>query len=340
MRWIALTCLAALLVGCDSSAQSRSPSDDPSSSSSAASSAAVESPQGDVVNGRIVSADPAPRPPRSWCPDCDYSRPQDRVGDTALYLRRAGTNRSGATWIDGVSVVGPRGVALEASCPRDFPCFEGGSAPRAEDLAQVDWQFTGWGPVALGPGAGELSMSSVARRVDIVPFEGGRRRSVTLRGLGARDLVQELAWSPDRSHLAVVARSVPSTANNPAGLHVWVFDADGRHGEIRYTAHTNSIAHLDDLVWSPKGDALSVLESDEFGVNAPYLVVVGAESGKARKVFWWASGDDSPTYVWSPDGRRIAVEAGRRLLELSVDDGRVLARHPGVPDPVWLQESP
>ena len=35
------------------------------------------------------------------------------------------------------------------------------------------------------------------------------------------------------------------------------------------------------------------------------------------------------TFAWSPDGTRIAVTGSGSVIEISADDGRVLARHPG-----------
>jgi hypothetical protein len=334
MRWIALACITVLLVGCQDSTESPSAT---SPSSTSAEGEASAPPVPDVVNGRIVNAEPAKRPPASWCPDCDFSIPHDRAGDVALYLRRAGTQRSGSTWTDGIAVVGPRGVDLQISCPADFPCLEKGSAPRAEDLAQVDWQYAGWGPVVLGPADGEFSMSLFPQRIDVRSYDGRELRSVRLRGLAEDEVVDELAWSPDGRQLAVVTIRWTATAR------LWIFDADGRHGKVRYTGHEESFAYLEDLAWSPTGESLSVLEGDEYGQPARgvYLVVVGTEAGKARKIYWWSGGPGGGgTHVWSPDGQRIAVEVGRRLLELSVDDGRVLARHQRVRDPVWLPRSP
>lgn len=326
MRWSALACLAVLLVGCDDSAESPAAAPAPRTESRAS-----ESPHVGVANGRIVSARPAPRPPASWCADCDLSQPEDRAGDVALYLRRAGTNRSGATWIDGITVVSPRGTELRISCPEDFPCLDGGSAPRAEDLAQVDWQFEGSGPVVLGPGDDEISMSSQRDRIDVRSFEGRLRRSVRLRGLAEDESVAELAWSPDRSLLAVAT----------VRARVWVFAADGRRGEVVYTSRATEGGplHLGDLAWSPTGDAVSVLESYEFN-SSVYLVILAPEAEKPRQIYWWPSGGDGDeTYLWSPDGRRVAVDDGSQLLELSIEDGRVLGHHRRVTNPVWRARS-
>lgn len=334
MRWIAWACLAALLVGCDAT-ESSSTAPERGSSSSADGTDRVREGDKDaftdpVRNGRIVSAEPVRRPPASWCPDCDFDRPRDRAGDVALYLRRAGTQRSGSTWTDGIAVMGPRGALLQISCPDDFPCLEGGSAPRAEDLAQVDWQFPGWGPVALGPGEDELSIVSQRDRVDIRSFDGPVRRTVTLRGIDEDERVLDLAWSPDRSLLAVAT----------GHARVWIFDADGRRGQVAYTSRaTTGPRYLGDLAWSPAGDAIGFLESYEFNPSV-YLVIAAADRGKPRQVYWWPSGrDGDQVYVWSPDGTRVAVDDGRRLLELSTEDGRILARHRRVPDPIWLARS-
>lgn len=332
VRWIALMCLAALLVGCDAAPSPTTDPDRARSSSTTRGDVAEEhvAPDSQVRNGRIVTAEPAPRPRASWCPDCDFDAPRDRVGDLALYLRSASTNRSGSTWLDGITVIGPRGPVLEISCPEDFPCLEGGSAPRAEDLAQVDWQFDGWGPVVLGPGGEEITMSSLRDRVDVRAFDGRVRQSIRLRGLAEQERVLDVAWSPDRHRLAV-------TTNLG---RLWVFDDAGRHGRLAYTSHaTSGPIYLEDLAWSPAGDTIGLLEGYEFN-GSVYLVVVGAAAGKARQIYWWPSvDDDAPTYLWSPDGRRVAVDDGRRLLELAIEDGRVLDRHPRVPDPVWLARS-
>jgi hypothetical protein len=37
---------------------------------------------------------------------------------------------------------------------------------------------------------------------------------------------------------------------------------------------------------------------------------------------------DYAAFMWAPDGTRVAVRVPDYVLELSPDDGRVLARHP------------
>ena len=46
-------------------------------------------------------------------------------------------------------------------------------------------------------------------------------------------------------------------------------------------------------------------------------------------------------FLWSPDGRRVAVMVPGHVLELSADDGSVLARHPSLKSSyaVWPETS-
>ena len=175
-----------------------------------------------------------------------------------------------------------------------------------------------------------------------------------------------LAWSPDGSRLAVSTEAEgtqPENVCDPTGgecvAEVWIFDRDGGDPQLVHTANSPHPEDAEygeppvfaDLAWSPDGRslAMSVTSPPLGGATWPTLVALRLEPGEPVRADTLHVYDDVVpagaslrpwqynqfTFAWSPDGSRIAVTSGGGgsenpgVAEISADDGRVLARHPG-----------
>jgi hypothetical protein len=136
---------------------------------------------------------------------------------------------------------------------------------------------------------------------------------------------------------------------------VWTLDRHGRDPQLVYAGPADDRAapaswqapRIGDLAWSPDGRSLGVVVSQEpLGAPVwPTLVVLRFQpDGTARAdtlhdydrpgpadsylIQMWYT--ETFPFAWSPDGSRIAVTDVSGVVEISAEDGRVLARHPGV----------
>jgi Tol biopolymer transport system component len=123
-----------------------------------------------------------------------------------------------------------------------------------------------------------------------------------------------------------------------------VADADG--GNVR--ALTDSSAGWFNIAWSPDDQQLAVARRDSSGELQVWLV--DPRSGEARALTAFGKSEGRPQWpAWSPDGRRVAVQAGtysREHPETSTSDIWVIEVATGQatritqrPRP-WLDETP
>ena len=168
--------------------------------------------------------------------------------------------------------------------------------------------------------------------------------------------LHSVAWSPDGTRLAVATVPQPEcdpSPDDPCVPEVWTFD---RNGHDPQRVHTGSSdfrgdrygwvpAVIADMAWSPDGRSLGVVVG---GVDLdrrprPRLDVIRFRpDGTVRTETLHVYGRTRPAdasqsdagatfaFAWSPDGTRIAVAVEGGVDEISAEDGRVLARHPGV----------
>ena len=138
------------------------------------------------------------------------------------------------------------------------------------------------------------------------------------------------------------------------GAEVWLFDRDGGDPQLVHTAtpadptdgELRQPPVLAGLGWSPDGRSLAVsIATPPLGRPTwPQLIAFRFEPGEPVRTDVLHVYDDVVTagtqlvydeeytrftFAWSPDGTRIAVTGSGSVVEISADDGRTLARHPG-----------
>lgn len=257
---------------------------------------------------------------------CDGCNPVAFDQDSGTLLAGRVTNGDFAT----LRVFGPDGRLAALDCPA-VACGDG------------------WREMDLGPDPDEVSIlkvDSAAAEVYVVAFDGTVRRTIDLSAVGDFYDFQRLAWSPDGTRLALTT----------SDAKIWLVDSDGRspqlvYGPSRREGPTSSGKYLSTVIWgttwSPDGSRLGFIEvrlSEPVDPKTPFLF-------RAISVLLPESGQDGPGdattlydhsavvvssgssglsgFLWSPDGTRVAVTVDNdRMLELSADDGSVLARHP------------
>ena len=217
----------------------------------------------------------------------------------------------------------------------------------------------------FGPGSDEVTMAAPenGRQLQVMAWDGTVRDTLDISRAFTRDangmfeqFIGALAWSPDRSRVAVglISGYGCEPSRDPCAIQIWVFDRNGGEPQLVHTARDQSVEAEDpsqsvigDLSWSPDGNSLGVVVAPRGRPTRPSLVVLRLRSGGAVRsdvlhdyddaqssyshAEQYDYGDEFP-FVWSPDGTRIAVASGDGVAEISSEDGSILARHPG-PDP-------
>jgi len=228
-------------------------------------------------------------------------------------------------------VLGPGGLVASLDCPR-VAC----------------WGASGMREMDLGPSPDEVSVLDVdegSAVVQVLGFDGALRRTLDLSGV-TPDFYdfQQLAWSPDGRQLALTTFDAK----------IWVVDRDGGDPRLVYDAglpRDPSDADLEASIWgttwSPDGGALGFVEGhlvqpasgttpSLFRAVALRLPGAGQDgTGTARTLHELSAVPDSAgaglsSFLWSPDGSRVAIRTPEQVLELSAEDGSVLDEHPFV----------
>jgi len=294
-----------------------------------------------MVNGRIQGIEDYLARARPACDDCylEGGAFDPETGALLVTSRRRGSGR-----LVGLSVVGADRSLADLSCREDLPC-----------------RGPGDGAQALGPGADELTVLSSRHEVQVIGYDGTRRRTIDLSALldGSTE-VRELAWSPDGGRLAVTTRELGS------GLvsRIWLVNRDGADPQLVHTASYDGpsggtpLTYIWSLGWSPDGRRLGFVEEqarlyslseESLSIRAVSLLLPerGQQGpGTPTTLYEYVTRPfDEAAFLWSPDGTRVAVRTRDRLLELSAhgtrrsfkdcdgvlvlspEDASVLARH-------------
>jgi hypothetical protein len=288
-------------------------------------------PANPMVNGRIQNTDDYLARVDAACDGCEEA--------DAIAFDQA-TGRLLLAWPDPESrhlkrlrVVGPEGQLADLACPDDFDCP----------------QHTAGLLATLGPRADELSIEVAEKEIRLIGYDGAVRRTVDVSAALGDQTVYGIAWSPDGSRLALVTRAAPMTGRGFVN-NIWLVDPDGHDPQVVYTATStealrtgnSSFTYVGSLVWSPDASRLGFIEEHELGHGGGR---VESRSIQAVSLLVPEPGEEGPgavrtlhdyttipyyhaAFVWSPDGARVAIRSFGQVLELSADDGSVLARHP------------
>ena len=145
-----------------------------------------------------------------------------------------------------------------------------------------------------------------------IGVDGTRERRITQPSEGERDTPG--AFSPDGRQLAFTRSSLEEPAERRSTNHIYVTDLDGSNVE-------RAIEHAGHPSWSPDGRWIAfVSDRDKNGelaygdtvFYAQELYVADADGNHARRLTRTKDlNEQSPS--WSPDGRLIAYERGRRI---------------------------
>lgn len=200
----------------------------------------------------------------------------------------------------------------------------------------------------LGPGPDEISLAH-GQEITVVGFDGEERRSIDLSSVLAPAEVRptgeeilSVEWSPDGSRMALVSW-LPSEEGMAA--RVWVAREDGSDPQLLHTAvnetvpaNARSLAYVWSVTWSPDGSSLGFIEElaylsgteESESLRAAILTLSGSGASGPRTLYDYPSSTayDEAEILWSPDATRVALRVPDQVLELSVEDGRVLDRHP------------
>ena len=267
-----------------------------------------------VVNGRITSVQGHLRTDAGSYHWMAF----DSASDTGLFVsyRFCRMCRPRETEVARFNVVGPAGPVATLACSDRPPC-----------RARVHGNAA-----TLGPGADEVTVESGDRTMTVLGYDGTPRRTLDLTATLAqgRD-IRWLAWSPDGSRLAVL------TGRARQGSDIWLVDGD----TTPRLAYSGNNPWMLRPAWSPDGQRLLVDQmiprrsGHSFRDSGADVVVLdrspaGSSPAMTPQVLYRSNRgfDNAGNLAWSPDGTRIAVRTKRGIVEISAEDGRLLARHP------------
>jgi hypothetical protein len=293
----------------------------------------TETPGPSMVNGRIQTVDSylADSPCQDWGAfrSAELDQPTGRV--VLAWIDLCGTGREQG--VRQLVVLAPSDRLADLTCGAQLACPAGD-----------DWD------ASFGPGETDLSVSGGTQEVLVIDFDGEIRRTIDLSShLGKTESILDLVWSPDRSQLAVVTSELtPRTADEPNGQlsNLWLVSRDGGDPRLIHTsAYTgpleggyHPLGYLWSVAWSPDGRRLGFIEEharighyeESTSIEAVSLSLTdqGTVDEETTLYDYTARPFDYAAFLWSPDGTRVAVRIPDHVLELSAEDGSVLARRP------------
>lgn len=317
VRAVAAGVLAAAVAACTGSGvppgrQAAGPSRGPAPATAETAAASPTVPL--IVNGRITSARRHLRTNVGVYNWLDF----EGASDTGLYVSYGFCDacRPRRITVARLTVVPLTGPETTVTCTDGVPC-------RARNDGNA---------ATLGPGADEVSVESGDRTIAVIGYDGVLRRRLDLTATVPRGGdIGWLAWSPDRSRLAIL------TGRASRGSDIWLVEGDG----APQLAYSGTNPFMFRPAWSPDGQRLLVdrmisrRHGHAFRDSGADVVVLdrspdGSSPAMTPQVLYRSNRgfDEAGNLAWSPDGTRIAVRTATGVAEISAEDGRVLARHP------------
>ena len=161
---------------------------------------------------------------------------------------------------------------------------------------------------AWSPDGRLIAFSSVdgdGSNIHVMNADGSGRRQV----IQDEDYAEEPTWSPDGNKIAF-------TLYRSDGSHVYVVDLDGSNR----TRISDGPGHHTGPVWSPDGTRIAYATFDN-SYDSSGVYLVNADGSELTMLHRAQPSYDACAYVtalaWSPDGNRIAFEAGTRYSHSS-----------------------
>jgi len=154
--------------------------------------------------------------------------------------------------------------------------------------------------------AGLIAFSSVnngIRSIYVVAADGSGLREL------ARTTYGDPVWSPDGRQIALARERVPADGKCEDCTDIYVMAADGS-GERRLTRSGDN----DFPTWSPNGKQIAFKRCDDI-VDGPCGIYVTAADGSGGRRLT----PDGLVPVWSPDGKRIALDTGNGIYVMAAD---------------------
>lgn len=245
-----------------------------------------------------------------------------------------------------ISVVGPDGTHADLTCGKKFACPGDGTQGVVSGPGEDELTF--W-----TPDFGSAKDRPLAdQQVRVVGFDGTARFTMDLKPAIPRDEhALFLTWSPDGSRAAVTTREYTEGST----IHrTWLVHRDRSEPQLVHTASDTGpkgegpATFLSPAAWHPDGSRLGLTEERSSGhpgspkawtrVVSVLLPEPGDQGpGTATTLHefddWCAC--SRRTFLWSPDGTRVALlepssnlDARGRVLQLSAVDGKVLDQQP------------
>lgn len=304
-----------------------------------------------VVNGRIQALSDYLGEERPACAGCRDGVFDQDTGTVLFSSYRPADPESASDVLTGIRVVSPEGTLADLTCGDGFTC----PGIRGEE-------------VVSGPGPDELTFwtpdlgtadqrSSADHQLQVMGFDGTARFTMDVTaGIPLREHPLFVTWSPEGNRLAVTTREFNGTSRID---RIWLVHRDGGAPQLVHTAsdiapESDETSEFSPAEWSPDGSRLGFVEeqwsprTDRPGgwiqgqptstrIVSLLLPEPGQEPGARttlREFDDWCL-CSRPTFLWSPDGTRVAViepnsdiDESERVLELSAADGAILAQHP------------